>query len=472
MQNKKKLKLTATQSLALGLGIIIVIGAIILKLPISNQEGKTITFLDSLFVSTSCVCVTGLTTVIPSEQFSYFGQTVLIILIEIGGLGFMSFIALILMLMGKKINLSERIVIKESLNQNNMSGLLNLIKRIFIYSITFQTIGAIFLAIRFIPIYGIGKGIYYSIFHSISAFCNAGFDIIGNTSFITYQYDVLINITLMILIIIGGLGFTVWDDLYKGIKNFFKNKFNIARVWKEFSIHTKLVLITTIILLISGTGITFILEKDNNYIMKKDTLDEKILKSSFYATTLRTAGFFTVNPEQLTSTTKFISMLYMFIGASPASTAGGIKNVTFAILILIVISFVKGKEKTIVFKREISLKIIKRAIAVVIISLFIVITSIIALTVTEQLQLEQNYNMISENVDFMDIMFEVFSAFGTVGLTLGTTGNLSLIGKIIVMILMFIGRLGPITLSFAIFSRYNKKKNNIINYPECDLLVG
>lgn len=205
MENKKKSKMTATQSLVLGVLIVIFIGAILLKLPISNKDGKSIKFIDSLFVSTSSVCVTGLTTVVPSEQFSIFGQVIIMVLIEIGGLGFMSFIALILMLMGKKINLSDRMVIKESLNQNNLSGLIKLIRKIFIYTITFQTIGTIFLSIRFIPTYGVGKGIFYSIFHSISAFCNAGFDILGSNSFIGYQYDILINITIMALIIIGGL---------------------------------------------------------------------------------------------------------------------------------------------------------------------------------------------------------------------------------------------------------------------------
>lgn len=220
MENKKKNRITATQNLVLGVLIVILIGAILLKLPISNQDGKSIKLIDSLFVSTSCVCVTGLTPIVPSEQFSSFGQIIIMVLIEIGGLGFMSFIALILMLMGKKINLSDRMVIKESLNQNNLSGLIKLIKRIFIYTITFQTVGTLLLSIRFIPRYGVGKGIFYSIFHSISAFCNAGFDILGNNSFVEYQYDILINITIMALIIIGGLRiycmgrFTYWSKKY------------------------------------------------------------------------------------------------------------------------------------------------------------------------------------------------------------------------------------------------------------------
>lgn len=238
MERRKKTKLTATQSLVLGVVVVIFIGAIILKLPISNNEGRSIKFLDSLFVSTSCVCVTGLTTVVPSEQFSKFGQIVLMCLIEIGGLGFMSFIALILMFMGRKINLSDRMLIKESLNQNNVGGLIKLIKKIFLYTITFQIVGMLLLSIRFIPKYGVGEGLFYSAFHSISAFCNAGIDIIGRNSFSDYQYDILINVTLMLLIIIGGLGFTVWDDIFNTVKERINKN---SGIWRNLTIHTKIV---------------------------------------------------------------------------------------------------------------------------------------------------------------------------------------------------------------------------------------
>ncbi len=463
MESKKKNRLNATQILVLGILIVILIGSILLKLPISNRSGKSIKYIDSLFISTSCVCVTGLTTVVPVEQFTIFGQVVLMLLIEIGGLGFMSFIALILMLMGKKINLSDRIIIKESLNQNNMKGLIRLIQRIFLYTIIFEGIGAILLSTRFIPDYGIIKGIYYSVFHSISAFCNAGFDIIGNNSLVPYQYDVIINITIMLLIIVGGLGFTVWDDIIKSIKVTIKNECDIRRIWKELTTHTKLVLVTTSILLISGTMMTFFLEKNNVQIMKDDNFGQKLIKSSFYSTTLRTAGFYSTNTDSLSSTTKFISMLFMFIGGSPGSTAGGIKNVTFVIIILLVISFIKDEEKTVVFKRKIPYATVKRAVAVVTISICIVALAIVIMTVTERQ---------TPGVEIMDISYEVFSAFGTVGISLGITPNLSFLGKIIIMALMFIGRVGPITLSFALFSKYNKKKSSVIRYPKCDLLVG
>lgn len=395
------------------------------------------------------------------------------LLIEIGGIGFMSFIALLLVIMGKKINFSERILLKESLNQSNNRGLIKLIKKIFIYIGTIQIVGAILLSIRFIPEYGIKKGIFFSIFHSISAVCNAGFDILGSNSMIKYQNDALVSITFMFLIIIGGLGFTVLDEFVIGFKKIIKNKISIAKAVSEFSIHTKIVLITTAILFISGTLFTFALEKDNIHIMKDDPVSTKLLKSSFYSVTLRTAGFETIDSTYLTTATKFISMIYMFIGGSSASTAGGIKLTTFVVTILMVFNFIKGEEDTIVFKRKIPEKILKRSIVIISISIFIVILAIAGLSITENLQIEQKLSAVSvakKEIGFLDIFFEVFSAFGTVGLTLGITSKLTLAGKIIIMTVMFIGRVGPITISYALLRKNNKKEN--IKYPECDILVG
>lgn len=473
MEKTRKSRLTAPQILVLGVLISIFIGAVLLKLPISNNNGKNISFVDSIFTATSAVCVTGLNTVVPAQQFTTFGKVILMCLIEIGGIGFMSFIALLLMIMKKKIGLSERILIKESLNQNENKGIIKLIRKIFLYIGIIEIIGAIFLSIRFIPEYGVGTGIFYSIFHSISAVCNAGFDIIGDSSLIKYQYDGLVSITIMLLIIIGGLGYTVWIDLVNAIKKFFKKKIELGKVCNELSVHTKIVLITTIILIISGAIFTFFFEKDNIQIMKNDNIAQKILKSSFYSVTLRTAGFESIDSTELTTVTKFISLIYMFIGGSSGSTAGGVKTTTFAIIILMIISYLKGQENTIIHKRKIPQKVLKRAIVIIGVSIFIVIVSIMALSITENLQVEQNY-VSSESeqreIGFLDIFFEVLSAFGTVGLTLGITSKLSIFGKIIIMLLMFIGRLGPITISYAVLKKNNKQKN--INYPECDLLVG
>lgn len=387
----------------------------------------------------------------------------------------MTFISFILMFIGKKINLSDRIIIKESLNQDNFSGMVGLIKRIFKYTIIFELIGASLLAIRFIPVYGTKTGIFYSIFHSISAFCNAGFDIIGGNSLIRYSSDLLINITIMSLIIIGGLGFTVWSDVFKTLKKALKEKLKIKRIWKEFSIHTKIVLTTTLILLISGTIFIYVLENNNITVMGKDNQGTKILKSAFQSTTLRTAGFSTVEQQELTTAGKFISICYMFIGGSPASTAGGIKTTTLAILILCVINFILGKNEINIFKKNISFDILRRAIVIFAISIFIVIIGIFGLSISEISMQEEMYSStIAEfrTFSFMDIFFEVISAFGTVGLSLNVTAYLSTLGKFIIACLMIIGRLGPVSISIALFKNRKWKNESLLTYPKGNVIVG
>ncbi len=387
----------------------------------------------------------------------------------------MTLISLILMFIGKKINLSDRIIIKESLNQDNFSGMVNLVKRICKYTFIFELIGALFLAIRFIPEYGTKMGIFYSIFHSISAFCNAGFDIIGNNNFIGYNSDVLVNITLMGLIIVGGLGFTVWSDIFRTVIKVIREKLNIKRIWKELSLHSKIVLVTTFILLISGTALIYGLESNNLTVMGSDSQGIKILKSAFQSTTLRTAGFYTINQEDLTTAGKFISICYMFIGGSPASTSGGIKTTTFAILVLCVMNFIKGRNEINIFKKNISFEIVKRALVILAISIFIVIIAILGLLVSEISLQEDLYGTeISKytTFSFMDVFFEAVSAFGTVGLSLNVTSGLSAMGKVIILMLMIIGRLGPITISVAIFKNGKEKNESISSYPKGNIIVG
>ena len=288
----------------------------------------------------------------------------------------MTFISLIFMFIGRKINLSDRIIIKESLNQDTFSGMVNLIKSICKYTFIFELIGSLILSIRFIPEYGMKTGIFYSIFHSISAFCNAGFDIIGSDNLARYSSDILVNVTIMMLIVIGGLGFTVWSDIFKSIKRQIKEKLKIRRIWKDFSLHTKLVLTMTIILLVTGTLFIYILEHNNITVMGNDNEGTKLLKSAFQSTTLRTAGFSTINQSELTTAGKFISICYMFVGGSPASTSGGIKTTTLAILVLCVINFISGKNEINLFKKSVPFDLVKRAIVILAISIFIIIIAI------------------------------------------------------------------------------------------------
>lgn len=387
----------------------------------------------------------------------------------------MTFVSLILMFIGKKINLSDRIIIKESLNQESFSGMVELIRRIFKYTFIFELVGALILSIRFIPEYGTRTGIFYSIFHSISAFCNAGFDIIGSNSLTRYNSDILVNITIMSLIIIGGLGFTVWSDIFKTLKKTLKEKLKIRRMWKEFSLHTKIVLTATLILLISGTIFIYSLEHNNVTIMANDNQGTKVLKSAFQATTLRTAGFSTIEQQELTTAGKFVSICYMFVGGSPASTAGGIKTTTLAILMLCVINFILGKNEINVFKKNISFDTLRRAIVIFAISIFIVIIGMLGLLFSEiSLQEEMYSSIIAEfrTFSFMDIFFETISAFGTVGLSLNVTAHLSALGKFIVACLMIIGRLGPITISIALLKNRKEKNENSVAYPKGNVIVG
>lgn len=460
-----KKKIGTTKILLIALLAVIIIGTILLRLPVCNKQ--PIKMIDSLFVATSAVCVTGLTTVVTIEQFSVMGQMVLLTLIQIGGIGFMTLIAILLITIGKKLNLSDKLIIKESLNQDSFKGLVKLVKKVCFYTFLIEIVGACILAIRFIPEFGIQRGIWFSVFHSVSAFCNAGFDLLGANSLMLYASDWLVCGTIMMLIIVGGLGFTVWDDIIENIKN--------KKKMKHLTVHTKLVLAITVILLISGTIFIFAFERENMQTIGKDTITTKILKSAFQSTTLRTAGFFSFPQNELTSVAKFMSMCYMFVGGSPASTAGGIKTVTLGVIVLLVINYIKGRQDTNIFNTKISQGGINRAIIVFAISIFIVITSISLLLITEDMEIENNINQgMAEyfKLSFIDIAFEAVSAFATVGLTLGITTKLTLAGRLVIIVLMIIGRLGPITISIALFKKHKETKQSKIQYPQGNILIG
>ncbi len=386
----------------------------------------------------------------------------------------MTLISLILTFIGRKINLSDRIIIKESLNQEDFSGMVQLIKRVCKYTFVFELFGTLFLALRFVPIYGAKTGVYYSIFHSISAFCNAGFDVLGTNSLINYGTDVLVNITIIGLIIVGGLGFTVWSDIFESLRQELKEKFKFKKMLKKLSLHTKIVLMMTIILLVLGTIIFYALEHNNRYVMANDNFGGKLLKSAFQSTTLRTAGFSTIDQTELTTASKFISACYMFIGGSPASTSGGIKTTTLAVLILFTISFIQGKNGTNIFGKSISFETLKRAMVIFTISILLVIFATICLLISEiSFQEEKLHADITKitTFSFIDLFFEVVSAFGTVGLSLNVTARLSTVGKIIISIMMIIGRLGPITISVALFKK-NREKTEEMVYPSGNVLIG
>lgn len=442
-KNLEKIKMNPPRILALGFAGLILFGAFLLNLPMASQNGESIGFINALFTSASSVCVTGLTVVNTAYHWTLFGQIIIILLIQMGGLGFMTMATIVALVIGKKITLKERLVIKEQLNQETMSGLVKLTKYVVLATFAVEGIGAILLSTRFIPMYGVVKGIWFSVFHAISAFCNAGFDILGD-SIAPFVGDYVINLTICALIIIGGLGFAVYIDIskYKG--------------FQKFNLHTKLVLTITAALLIGGTVMFYLLESGNPLTLKNLSLSEKILASFFQSTVPRTAGFYSVNIAGLYDTSVFLMIILMFIGGSPGSTAGGIKTTTFGALALTTLSVIKGDKDVVAYKKRISYDVINKSIAIIMVGLLVVVSVSFILTITEQ-------------ADFLDLLFETTSAFATVGLTTGVTPDLSDVGKVILTLTMYAGRVGPLTMAFA-FSRNHKHAN--YKYSEGNIIVG
>lgn len=447
MQIRKNLK--PAQIMVLSFGGVILLGALILMLPISSQSREVTPFLDTLFTATSAVCVTGLVVVDTGTYWSVFGKTIILILIQIGGIGFMTMTTSLAIIMGKKIGLRNRMIMQEALNQFSLSGVIRLTKYVIMITFFVELMGALLLSIRFIPDFGLKSGIYYSIFHAVSAFCNAGFDIMGGFKSLTdYATDPLVSLVVATLIIFGGLGFAVIADLtrFKGIR--------------KMSLHSKLVLLVTISLIVFGFFSILLLEYNNPKTMGSFTWGEKFVASFFASVTPRTAGYNTLDLNGLTMPTRFITMILMFIGGSPGSTAGGLKTTTFGIMILYLIGIFKGSDEINFANRRISKDVASRTVAVIMISVIWVVSMTFLLAVFQP------------NMGLESLMFESLSAFGTVGLSLGITPYLSVMGKIILTIMMFFGRLGPLTIIVAMNNKANKTGKDLLRYPEGKIIVG
>ena len=450
-----------TRQIAISFLAVILIGSVLLMLPICNNTTPT-AYLNNLFIATSATCVTGLVPVVTSEQFNILGQIVIIILIQIGGLGFLTFLNLLLIMVKKKISLTNKLVLQEALNQPSLNDLPKFVKNVIKYTFIVEVLGAIILAFVFIPDFGIVKGIYYSIFHSISAFCNAGFDVLGANSLIGYQNNLIINLVIPGLIIMGGLGFIVWFDVAHCIKKEYgkRSKFSKKHLFKSFSLHTKLVIIATVVLLLAGAVLFYLCEFNNIKTIGGLPLFDQIQISFFQSATLRTAGFASVDMASLHPSTKLMMCVLMFIGGSPAGTAGGIKTVTFAIGVLEVYNIYHGRKEVTAFSRRIPKRLSVRSFAIISMALAIVFLSIFALSITEQ-------------APFIDICFEVVSAGATVGLSASLTPYLSVFGKIVIIMLMYIGRIGPITMMIS-FARksYMQASKKEVRYPDGNILLG
>ncbi len=445
----KAKNLQPSQILVLGFLFIILLGAIILSTPFVTKNGESIGFINAFFTSTSAVCVTGLVLVDTGSYWNYIGKTVIIILIQIGGLGFMTMASLLTLVAGKKFTLQKRIVMQESMGAQHLSGIVRITKYAVYMTLTFELIGAIILSFRFIPMYGKAKGIYYSIFHAISAFCNAGFDIMGTGNSISqFAKDPLVSITISMLVIIGGLGFMVISELLR-----FKK-------FKKWSLNAKLVVVSTLILLFIPFIVIFILEYNNPATLKDFSIGEKFIASFFASMTPRTAGFNTIDLNSMRPASLVLTMILMFIGGSPSSTAGGVKTTTVALFFITIISILRGKKDTEAFGRRIPVENVKRAIAVIGIATFFLISSITLLSITE------------EGASFFAIVFETLSAYGTVGLSIGLSAKLTTIGKLIMSLAMFLGRVGALTLLFAATSKLKNPENQLLSYPEEQISIG
>ena len=444
----KKLKdnLDPPKILVLGFAIVILIGAFLLTLPIATEDGKGLSFLNALFTATSATCVTGLVVVDTGDTFSMFGELVILLLIQIGGLGFMTFATFLFLLLGKKISLKERLLLKESLNNISLAGIVKLVKRILIFTAVIEMVGGIILSIRFSFDMPIGKAIYYGFFHAISNFNNAGFDLMGEFRSLTgYVDDPIVVLTICALITLGGLGFIVWNELYEYHET------------HRLSVHSKVVLWTTVILTVGATILIFLFEYGNDKTLEPLSATGKVLGSLFQAVTPRTAGSNTLPIGDLTQSTLFLTIFLMFIGAGSGSTAGGIKISTFAVLLATAWAQIKGKEDVVLFKRRIVIETILKALTVALSGFVIVIMVTMILSITEN------------GHDFMMYLFEATSAFGTVGLSMGLTPELSPIGRILIIFTMFAGRLGPLTIAFAISKR---RKPDAFRHPKGNIMIG
>ena len=453
MKRRKK-GLTTTQIIAFGFLSAILIGMALLMLPISSADGTWTNPLDALFSATTSVCVTGLTTMSTANHWSLFGQVVILILIQFGGLGIVTFSTATLLIVGGRITLKERLLIRDAYNLDNLNGLVKLTIKILKGTLIVEGIGAVIYMIVYVHDYGTA-GIFYGVFNSVSAFCNAGMDLLGDTSLYVYRDNILINAVTIALIVLGGLGFPVWWDIIDTCKKG-RGK-SPVRMWRRFQLHTKLVITATVILLLLGTVLIIAFEYNNPKTLGELSPGNKLQAAFFQSVTTRTAGFYTIPQENFTDASAFVSMLLMFTGGSPSGTAGGVKTVTIAMIVLTAIAILKNRPDTEAFGRSISSDNVRKGIAVLLVSISILFLAILALCITQERS-------------FIDICYEAVSAIGTVGLSRGFTGELNIAGKIIIIITMYIGRIGPISL--ALF--FNTNMRNVVGrkYPAAKVRVG
>lgn len=453
MIKKRKFTLSTTQIILLSFLVTILIGSVLLALPISSANSKSVPYLDALFTATTATCVTGLVTLPTVSTWSLFGQIIILLLIQIGGLGIITIMSGLMLLLNKKMGIGDRLLIQDAFNLNTMSGLAKFVKNVLLGTLIIEGIGSVLYMFVFIPDFGV-KGIWISVFNSVSAFCNAGIDIISENSLCNYATNPLINVVTSILIILGGLGYIVWWDVLRVIKSrSSKNR----KIFRHLTLHSKIAITVTTVLIFIGTILIFIFEYDNPLTIGEMPLLDKIQVSFFQSVTTRTAGFATVPQENLTNASASVSIILMLVGGSPVGTAGGMKTVTIAVLICSAFATIRNKNSATLFGRRISEESIKKAVAVVVMFLTICTISTVLL-------------MATNNVSAIDAVYETVSSTATVGLSRNLTATLNTFGKFIIIVTMYFGRVGPISLAVALGRR--DKTQNLISEPTEEISIG
>jgi trk system potassium uptake protein TrkH len=453
MIKKMKITLSTTQVILLSFLVTILVGSVLLSLPISSAGDKAVPYLDALFTATTSTCVTGLVTLPTVSTWSVFGQIIILLLIQIGGLGIITIMSGLMLLLNRKMGIGDRLLIQDAFNLNTMAGLAGFVKNVLFGTLIIEGIGAVLYMLVLVPDFG-ARGIWMSVFNSVSAFCNAGMDIIAENSLCNYATDPLINIVTSALIILGGLGYIVWWDVLRVVKSRSpKNR----KIFRHLTLHSKIAITVTAALVLVGAILIFIFEYSNPLTIGKMSLFDKIQVSFFQSVTTRTAGFASVPQENLTNASAAVSIILMLIGGSPVGTAGGMKTVTIAVLICSALATIRNRNSATLFGRHISEGSVKKAVAVAVTFLTICAVSTVLL-------------MATGNASALDAVYETVSATATVGLSRNLTATLNTFGKIIIIVTMYFGRVGPISLAVALGSK--NESQNVISEPTEDISIG
>ena len=450
-------RLTPVHIIPLSFLAAILAGALLLTLPAASAAGRATDFLTACFTSATSVCVTGLVVVDTFAHWSRFGQVVILILIQLGGFGIVTAVSLIMLIAHKKFTLNDRKLLMNALNLDTTTGVLRFLMQAVKGTFLVEGFGAFLYAFCFIPAYGWGKGIWFSVFHAVSAFCNAGIDILGPDSLISYASNRFLLSVTMMLIILGGLGYVVWFDILSGVKNGFRRGYSVRQTFTRLHEHTRLVLVLTLLLILAGAGVVFLAERNNPGTLGGKTPGDQLFGSLFQSVTFRTAGFAAVPQENLTDISCLAGYLLMFIGGSPVGTAGGIKTVTFFLVIMNAVSYIGERNSVVIFNRRVSEDLMRKAAAIVLVSA----ASVLLLTVLL---------IAASSVSLKDGLYEICSALATVGLSRGLTQGLTSLGKWIVLFSMYLGRIGPI--SMALFFTRQKPMDSRISFAEGRFYVG